>query len=162
MCHRKHDERKRSRIVLQQLFYIDKPYPIEDMVRRFLQRHFCAYLLSLYRDTFMCFQKSVEVLCRVYEFYILLALFVPRELGFDGKTLIHPKTVDAANAIFAPSEAEIAWAQKIIAAHAEAEKAGQGVVVVDGRLVESLHVLAAKRQVALADAIAALAAAAKG
>lgn len=80
-----------------------------------------------------------------------------RELGFDGKTLIHPKTVDAANAIFAPSEAEIAWAQKIIAAHAEAEKAGQGVVVVDGRLVESLHVAQAKRQVALADAIAALA-----
>ena len=80
-----------------------------------------------------------------------------RELGFDGKTLIHPKTVDAANAIFAPSEAEIALAQKIIAAHAEAEKAGQGVVVVDGRLVESLHVAQAKRQVALADAIAALA-----
>jgi len=80
-----------------------------------------------------------------------------RELGFDGKTLIHPKTVDAANAIFAPSEAEIAWAQKIIVAHAEAEKAGQGVVVVDGRLVESLHVAQAKRQVALADAIAALA-----
>lgn len=81
-----------------------------------------------------------------------------RDFGFDGKTLIHPKTVDAANAIFAPSESEIAWASKIIAAHAEAEKAGKGVVVVDGRLVENLHVEAAKRQVALADAIAALAA----
>ncbi|MBM3732481.1 MAG: CoA ester lyase [Acidimicrobiia bacterium] len=81
-----------------------------------------------------------------------------RELGFEGKTLIHPKTVDTANAIFAPSETELAWAKKIIAAHAEAEKAGQGVVVVDGRLVENLHVEAAKRQVALADAIAALAA----
>jgi citrate lyase subunit beta/citryl-CoA lyase len=85
-----------------------------------------------------------------------------RELGFDGKTLIHPKTVDAANAIFAPSDSELAWAKKIIDAHADAEKAGQGVVVVDGRLVENLHVAAAKRQVALADAIAALAAAAKG
>ncbi len=85
-----------------------------------------------------------------------------RELGFDGKTLIHPKTVDAANAIFAPSEAELAWARKIIAAHAEATKAGQGVVVVDGRLVENLHVEGAKRQVALADAIAAMAGAAKG
>ena len=80
-----------------------------------------------------------------------------RELGFDGKTLIHPKTVAAANAIFAPSEAEIALANKIIAAHAEAEKAGKGVVVVDGRLVENLHVAAAERQVALAEAITALA-----
>ena len=85
-----------------------------------------------------------------------------RELGFDGKTLIHPKTVDAANAIFAPSDADLAWARKIIAAHAEAAKAGLGVVVVDGRLVENLHVEAAKRQVALADAIVALSAAAKG
>jgi citrate lyase subunit beta/citryl-CoA lyase len=85
-----------------------------------------------------------------------------RELGFDGKTLIHPKTVDVANTIFAPSEAELAWANKIIAAHAAAEKAGQGVVVVDGRLVENLHVEAAQRQVALAAAIAALAAGAKG
>ncbi|MEK7245255.1 MAG: CoA ester lyase [Pseudomonadota bacterium] len=84
-----------------------------------------------------------------------------RELGFDGKTLIHPKTVDAANEIFAPSEAEIAWAKKIIAAHAEAEQAGKGVVVVDGRLIENLHVEAARGQVALADAIAALAEAAK-
>ncbi len=80
-----------------------------------------------------------------------------RELGFDGKTLIHPKTVDAANEAFAPGESEIAWANKIIAAHAEAEAAGKGVVVVDGRLIENLHVEAAKRQVALADAIAALA-----
>ncbi len=80
-----------------------------------------------------------------------------RELGFDGKTLIHPKTVDAANEIFAPSEAEIALADKIITAHAAAEKEGKGVVVVDGRLVENLHVEAAKRQVALALAIAALA-----
>ena len=80
-----------------------------------------------------------------------------REFGFDGKTLIHPKTVDAANEIFAPSESDIAWANKIIAAHAEAEKEGRGVVVVDGRLVENLHVEAARRQVALACAIAALA-----
>lgn len=85
-----------------------------------------------------------------------------RELGFDGKTLIHPKTVDAANEIFAPSDSELAWARKIIAAHAEAEKAGKGVVVVDGRLVENLHVLAAKHQVALAEAIAGLAAGTKG
>lgn len=85
-----------------------------------------------------------------------------RELGFDGKTLIHPKTVDAANEAFAPGESDIAWATRIIAAHAEARKEGKGVVVVDGRLIENLHVEAAKRQVALAEAIAAMTAAAKG
>lgn len=85
-----------------------------------------------------------------------------RELGFDGKTLIHPKTVDAANEAFAPSETDIAWATKIIAAHAEARKEGRGIVVVDGRLIENLHVEAAKRQVALAEAIAAMTAEAKG
>lgn len=80
------------------------------------------------------------------------------ELGFDGKTLIHPKTIDTANRVFAPSESEIAWSQKIIAAHAEAAAEGKGVVVVDGKLVENLHVENAKRIVRLADQIAALAA----
>jgi citrate lyase subunit beta/citryl-CoA lyase len=78
-----------------------------------------------------------------------------RDLGFDGKTLIHPKTIEAANRAFSPTEAELADARRIIAAHAEAEAAGRGVVVVDGRLVEALHVEAARRLVALAEAIAA-------
>jgi citrate lyase subunit beta/citryl-CoA lyase len=78
-----------------------------------------------------------------------------RDLGFDGKTLIHPRTIEAANRAFAPAEAELAEAREIIAAHARAEAAGQGVVVVDGRLVEALHVEAARRLVALAEAIAA-------
>ncbi|HEX9242382.1 MAG TPA: CoA ester lyase [Anaeromyxobacter sp.] len=78
-----------------------------------------------------------------------------RDLGFDGKTLIHPKTIEVANRAFSPSEAELAHARRIIAAHAEAEAAGRGVVVVDGRLVEALHVEAARRLVALAEAIAA-------
>jgi citrate lyase subunit beta/citryl-CoA lyase len=77
-----------------------------------------------------------------------------RDLGFDGKTLIHPRTVDAANRAFTPGENEVARAREIIAAHAEAEAAGKGVVVVDGRLVEALHVEAARRLVALAEAIA--------
>jgi citrate lyase subunit beta/citryl-CoA lyase len=77
-----------------------------------------------------------------------------RDLGFDGKTLIHPRTADAANRVFAPDAAEVAAARKIIAAHAEAEAAGRGVVVVDGRLVEALHVEAARRTVALAEAVA--------
>lgn len=75
------------------------------------------------------------------------------ELGFDGKTLIHPKTIDAANDSFAPSAEEVDWSRTIIAAHAEAEKEGKGVVVVDGRLIENLHVENAKRLVQLAAAI---------
>jgi citrate lyase subunit beta/citryl-CoA lyase len=80
-----------------------------------------------------------------------------RDMGFDGKTLIHPKTIDAANRIFAPGEEEIAWSRRIIAAHEEAAAAGKGVVVVDGRLVENLHVVAARRRVAMAEQIQALA-----
>ena len=78
------------------------------------------------------------------------------ELGFDGKSLIHPKQVAAANAAYAPSAGEVEFSRRIIAAHAEAAAEGKGVVVVDGRLVENLHVEAAQRLVALADAIAAL------
>ena len=76
-----------------------------------------------------------------------------KELGFDGKTLIHPKTIAKANEVFAPSAAEIAWSHKIIAAHAAAAAEGKGVVVVDGKLVENLHVESAKRLVTLAEAI---------
>jgi citrate lyase subunit beta/citryl-CoA lyase len=79
-----------------------------------------------------------------------------RALGFDGKTLIHPKTIAAANAAFAPGAEEIAEAHKIIAAHQEAARQGKGVVVVDGRLVEALHVVNAERLMALARAIEAL------
>ena len=81
------------------------------------------------------------------------------ELGFDGKTLIHPKTIATANRTFAPSAREVEWSQTIIAAHAEAAAQGKGVVVVDGKLVENLHVENARRLVALADQIAALEAA---
>lgn len=78
-----------------------------------------------------------------------------RDLGMDGKTLIHPKTIAAANDVFAPSEDEISWARKIIDAHGEAADAGKGLVVVDGKLIENLHVEEARRVLALADAIAA-------
>ncbi len=78
------------------------------------------------------------------------------ELGFDGKTLIHPKQIGPANQAFAPGEAELARARRIIEAHEEAVRHDKGVVVVDGRLIENLHVLEAKRQVALAEAIAAM------
>jgi citrate lyase subunit beta/citryl-CoA lyase len=76
-----------------------------------------------------------------------------RALGFDGKTLIHPKQIAAANAAFAPSADDIAEAEKIIAAHEAALAEGKGIVVVDGRLIENLHVEAAHRTLALAEAI---------
>ncbi len=78
-----------------------------------------------------------------------------RDLGFDGKTLIHPKTIAVANRTFGPSPSELEAARRIMVAHAEAEAFGQGVVVVDGRLVEGLHVEAARRLLALAEAISA-------
>jgi citrate lyase subunit beta / citryl-CoA lyase len=83
-------------------------------------------------------------------------------MGFDGKTLIHPKTIAGANEAFAPSPDEVARARRIIGAHADAVARGQGVVVVDGRLVENLHVEDARRVVALTAAIAARAADAPG
>lgn len=76
-----------------------------------------------------------------------------RELGFDGKTLIHPKQLDAANAAFAPSVDEVARARRIIAAHAEAVAAGKGITLVDGKLIEALHVETARRVVALAEVV---------
>ena len=78
------------------------------------------------------------------------------DMGFDGKTLIHPKTIAMANRIFAPSSDELAAAHKIIATHAEAIARGTGVVVVDGRLIENVHVEEAHRLVTLAKAIAIL------
>ncbi len=81
-----------------------------------------------------------------------------RALGFDGKTLIHPKTIAACNQVFAPSADEVAFSRRVIAAHAEAVAAGQGVVLVDGALIETLHVENARRLVRLSDAIAALSA----
>jgi citrate lyase subunit beta/citryl-CoA lyase len=77
-----------------------------------------------------------------------------RDLGFDGKTLIHPKQIAAANAAFGPSEVELAAAREIVSAWNAARAAGQGVVVVNGRLVENLHVQEAQRLLAIAGAIA--------
>jgi citrate lyase subunit beta/citryl-CoA lyase len=80
-----------------------------------------------------------------------------QQLGFDGKTLIHPGQVEITNEVWAPSDAEVEHARKVVAAFAEAEASGQGVVVVDGRMVENLHRDIAERVLATADAIAALA-----
>jgi citrate lyase subunit beta/citryl-CoA lyase len=78
------------------------------------------------------------------------------EMGFDGKTLIHPGQVDIANDVWAPSEADVEHARKVIAAFDEAVREGRGVITVDGRMIENLHVANAQRTLAVADAIAAL------
>lgn len=79
-----------------------------------------------------------------------------RDLGFDGKTLIHPKTIAAANAVFGPSADDVAWSRRIIDAHEVALAAGQGIVLVDGKLIENLHVERARNLLAMVDAIAGL------
>ncbi|OUS38255.1 CoA ester lyase [Rhodobacterales bacterium 56_14_T64] len=79
-----------------------------------------------------------------------------RDMGFDGKTLIHPAQVDVANTAFAPSEGEVDLARRQITAFEEAEAVGQGVAVVDGKIVENLHVVTAREIIAKADAIAAV------
>ncbi len=80
-----------------------------------------------------------------------------RDMGFDGKTLIHPAQLEIANEVFAPSEEEVALARRQIAAFAEARARGEGVAVVDGRIVENLHVATAEALIGKAEAIAALA-----
>jgi citrate lyase subunit beta/citryl-CoA lyase len=71
----------------------------------------------------------------------------------DGKTLIHPSQVGPCNEIFSPTEEEVEWARKIIAAFAEPENRGMGVIVVEGRMVERLHLGMAERIVAIAEQI---------
>lgn len=77
-----------------------------------------------------------------------------RQLGFDGKTLIHPDQVALANETFKPTDAEVAWSRKVIAAFQEPQNKGKGVITVDGRMVELLHADSAARVVAIAEAIA--------
>ena len=79
-----------------------------------------------------------------------------RAFGFDGKTLLHPKTIAGANAAFGPSEDEIAWAHRITEAHEAALAEGKGVILVDGQLIEGLHVAEAQRLVRMAETIKAL------
>src|SRR3569623_1815265 len=77
------------------------------------------------------------------------------ELGMDGKTLIHPNQIEPCNTAFSPSEAEVAWARKMMAAFDLPENKSKGDVSIDGRMVERLHADMARRTVAIAEAIAA-------
>lgn len=77
-----------------------------------------------------------------------------RTLGMDGKTLIHPSQVDPTNEIFRPTEEEVVWSRQVIAAFDEPENTKKGVITVEGRMVERLHLVMARRVVAIAEAIA--------
>ena len=79
-----------------------------------------------------------------------------RDMGFDGKTLIHPAQVEIANTAFSPSPEEVDLARRQIAAFDEVQKTGQGVAVVDGQIVENLHVDTARRILAMASSVASL------
>jgi citrate lyase subunit beta / citryl-CoA lyase len=79
-----------------------------------------------------------------------------REMGFDGKTLIHPSQIGPANGLFGPSRKELADASKIVSAYEQAQAAGKSVITVDGRMIENLHVRDSQRILALADLIAEL------
>jgi citrate lyase subunit beta/citryl-CoA lyase len=76
-----------------------------------------------------------------------------RQLGFDGKTLIHPAQVEPCNRVFAPAAEDVERSRRIIAAFEEATSQGRGVVTVDGRMIENLHVEEARRVLALAEAV---------
>ena len=78
-----------------------------------------------------------------------------RDLGFDGKTLIHPSQIEACNAIFMPPSEDVARARRIIAAFELPENATRGAIRLDGQMVERLHADMARRTIAIADAIAA-------
>jgi citrate lyase subunit beta/citryl-CoA lyase len=78
-----------------------------------------------------------------------------RDLGFDGKTLIHPGQIEACNAIFTPPAEEVAYARRVIEAFQQPENAARGAIRLDGQMVERLHAEMAKRTIAIADAIAA-------
>jgi len=81
-----------------------------------------------------------------------------RRMGFDGKTLIHPSQVDPTNDVWAPDDDAVDYARRVIAAFDEATAEGRGVITVDGRMIENLHVDNARRVLAVADAIAAMSA----
>jgi len=77
-----------------------------------------------------------------------------REMGFDGKTLIHPSQVDPANVAFSPSDADIEHARDMISTFEDAQTAGQGVATFNGKMIEELHVRDARRILAFAEAVA--------
>ncbi len=79
-----------------------------------------------------------------------------RDLGFDGKTCIHPSQLEPCNRAFSPDPEEVAWARKVIAAFEQPDARGKGAISLEGRMVELMHRDSARRTLAIADAIAAM------
>lgn len=117
-----------------------------------------GFLYSLSRCVVAARMAGIEIIDGVYLDIADSAGFVAiceqgKALGFDGKSLIHPGQIDVANTVFAPAVTEIEQAKRIVLAWREAEIAGQGVAVLDGKLVENLHAAEAERVLLLANAI---------
>ena len=126
--------------------------------------------LTLTRDSLQMALQSLVLAARAHDVALLDGVYNQfqdeegliaqcrqgRSLGFDGKTLIHPAQLSAANRCFAPSTNEIELAQRQISAFEEAEAAGQGVAVLDGTIIENLHIETARKTLAMAQAIAAM------
>lgn len=124
-------------------------------------------LLEKGRATFLPWLTTFVAAARAYDLAVIDGVFNDladedgfeeeceqgRALGMDGKTVIHPKQIRDANIAFSPSEDELAWARKILAAFERPENEGRGAIQVEGRLVERLHAEVARRTVALADQI---------
>lgn len=91
--------------------------------------------------------RDIDVFCAEAEQGLLF--------GFDGKSLIHPAQIDPCNAVFSPSEDELAWAQAVIEAFALPKNAGKGAIRVEGKMAELLHLEQAKRLISVAERIAA-------
>ena len=85
-----------------------------------------------------------------------LACAQGRDFGFDGKTLVHPKQITVANETFSPSVEELVYARRLIAAHQDAQGKGTGVITLDGKIIEVLHVQQAKQLISRAESIAAI------
>ena len=126
--------------------------------------------LTLTRDSLQMALQALVLVARAHDVALLHGVYNQfqeeegliaqcrqgRSLGFDGKTLIHPAQLSAANRCFAPSADEIELAQRQISAFEEAEAAGQGVAVLDGTIIENLHIETAWKTLAMAQAIAAM------
>lgn len=125
-------------------------------------------VLDTQRSTMLPLLTQAVVAARAHDLAVLDGVFNALEdeagftaqcsqgaaFGFDGKTVIHPKQLAIANAAFAPSETEIAKAERVVAAFAAPENANKGVIKLDGRMVEILHLREAERALQIRDAIA--------
>ncbi|MCO4846948.1 MAG: CoA ester lyase [Yoonia sp.] len=132
-----------------------------DLAKDLNSRSRAALMTALQMSVLAAKSAGIVVLDGVYNAFkdddgLVAECAEGRDMGFDGKTLIHPAQVAICNAAYGPSDAEVDLANRQIAAFDTAEADGQGVAVVDGKIVENLHIVTAKATLAKAAAIAAL------